>query len=136
MKKSILEITMLFLLSLSFSSHGTAQVMNAPSDHDDLMHDSIPFTDMPWMHSHEQYIVTWKKLPENSTQVSQQEVERYLYDCLRPKQIETLTKWIGYLKKHGIPENNTQYAGVEIHLLPKTYDPASLPPAIKRVVKK
>jgi len=134
MNNIAIKIVIMLLVSLNIGNCLYAQT--PVSDLQDAEHDTVPFRDMPWMHAHERYDVSWIQLPKSNTNASEKELGQYLYDCLSPSQIVILTKWINYLKEHGLPENSSQYAGVKVHLQPRTYNPASLPPPVSNVLKK
>ncbi len=131
-----IALKIMVLLFVASSTGNDLYAQTPVSDLQDAEHETGPFRDMPWMHVHEQYNVSWLQLPKNNNNASEKELGQYLYESLSPSQVVILTKWINYLKEHGLPENSSQYAGVKIHLQPRTYNPASLPPPVSNVLKK
>jgi hypothetical protein len=135
MGSTLIKYTVLLAATMIIFNHLDAQVSSPISDMNDEEHDTIPFRDMPWMHYHPQVTIISEK-PFKAQPATEAEVKQYLYDCLSPHQIVILTNWINYLKEHGLPEDDSQYAGVKIHLLPATYKAPLVPKAAVNVAKK
>jgi len=135
MRRTLVQFILPLFISISIGNHLEAQVSSPISDMNDEEHDTIPFRDMPWMHYHPEVTVISEK-PYKVRPATKAEVEQYLYDCLSTHQIVILQNWINYLKVHGLPEDSSQYAGVQIHVLPATYRAPLVPVAAAHIAKK